>query len=183
MPSPTRTSYTNAEDHATAESSVGSKVERLLIVRLGAMGDVIHTSAGRSGVASGIPRSDAGLADRRTLGGIVVHVVYASLGSSICAASVGRSGSHRQHSPVARRTVFGRHLGASGGQSRAICERHDTKLRLTFRARCVRPCWRDGRERRSSTGRPSLAKISPPCSTPASSSARATYCGTEFVAG
>src|SRR5450432_794515 len=48
MPSSGTTSPRNAEGHATVApaiagpTTIGSKIERLLIVRLGAMGDVIH---------------------------------------------------------------------------------------------------------------------------------------------
>src|ERR1700690_1431506 len=60
MPSPARTSYPNAEDHATGESSVGSKVERLLIVRLGAMGDVVHTLPAVAALRAAFPEATLG---------------------------------------------------------------------------------------------------------------------------
>jgi heptosyltransferase-1 len=91
MPSPARTSYPNAEDHATGESSVGSKVERLLIVRLGAMGDVIHTLPAVAALRMAFPEA--------TLGWLIEER-WAEL---LCTLSTPRSGPRSAQRPLVDR--------------------------------------------------------------------------------
>jgi heptosyltransferase I len=91
MPSPARTSYPNAEDHATAEPSVGSKVERLLIVRLGAMGDIIHTLPAVAALRGAFPEA--------TLGWLIEER-WAEL---LCTLSTPRSGPRSAQRPLVDR--------------------------------------------------------------------------------
>lgn len=91
MPSPTLTSYTNAGDHASAESSVGSKIERLLIVRLGAMGDVIHTLPAVAALRAAFPEA--------TLGWLIEER-WAEL---LCTLSTPRSGPRSAQRPLVDR--------------------------------------------------------------------------------
>ena len=72
MPSPARTSLKSARS-STIVSRTPHEVERLLIVRLGAMGDVIHGLPAVAALRAAFPEATAGLADRRALGGIAVH--------------------------------------------------------------------------------------------------------------
>ncbi|MGA9797949.1 MAG: lipopolysaccharide heptosyltransferase I [Terriglobales bacterium] len=91
MPSPTLTSYTNPGDHTTAESSVGSKIERLLIVRLGAMGDVIHTLPAVAALRAAFPEA--------TLGWLIEER-WAEL---LCTLSTPRSGPRSAQRPLVDR--------------------------------------------------------------------------------
>ena len=155
----------------------------LLIVRLGAMGDVIHGLPAVAALRAAFPGSAVGLADRRALGGIAVHLAHAALGPAFGAASAGGPGSHREHPAVARRAFFRRNLGTRRRQLERFAGQRDMKLPSTFRVRCVRLCWRGGRERLSFTDsaqpRENLASM---FYTRQVIAARRTRCGTESVA-
>ena len=98
-----------------------------------------------------------------------MHVAHTALRPAFGAASAGRPHPHREHPPVALRAFFRCDLGAHRGQPERFA---GGAIR-----NCPRPsgrgafvaCWRAGRERLSSTERPSLAKIWPPCFTRARS--------------
>ena len=86
-------------------------IARMLIVRLGAMGDVIHGLHAAAALRAGISRSAAGLAHRRALGGITVHLAHAALGPAVGATSAGGPGPHSEHPAVAARAFFRGNLG------------------------------------------------------------------------
>ena len=104
-------------------------IARMLIVRLGAMGDVIHGLPAVAALREAFPETHAGLADRRALGGITVHLAHAALGPAFAAASAGGPDSHREHPAMAARAFFRGNLGTRRRQlersaGRAIRNRH-----------------------------------------------------------
>jgi heptosyltransferase-1 len=91
MPSPGQGPHPSAEAHAIAESSTGSHVDRLLIVRLGAMGDVIHTLPAAAALRAAFPEA--------TLGWLIEER-WAEL---LCTLSTPRSGQRSPQRPLVDR--------------------------------------------------------------------------------
>src|SRR5450755_3743245 len=92
MSSPARTSPRNAESPAPAEPPpVGSKIDRLLIVRLGAMGDIIHGLPAVTALRTAFP--DAML-------GWLIEERWAEL---LCTLPTPRSGPRSAQRPLADR--------------------------------------------------------------------------------
>ena len=88
----------------------------LLIVRLGAMGDIIHTFPQRLRCAQAFPDAMHRMGDRRTLGGIAVHFADAALRPALAAAAAGRPNPHRQYGDSGgARLVLDADLGAHRG--------------------------------------------------------------------
>jgi heptosyltransferase I len=92
LPSPAQTSPKNAAGPAIAEpTTVGSKIERLLIVRLGAIGDVIHGLPAVAALRAAFPQA--------TLGWLIEER-WAEL---LCTLPTSRSGSCSAQRPLVDR--------------------------------------------------------------------------------
>jgi heptosyltransferase I len=91
MPAPDQSSHPNAKAHAIVDPSVGSKIERLLIVRLGAMGDVVHTLPAAAALRAAFPEA--------TLGWLIEER-WAEL---LCTLSTPRSGQRSPQRPLVDR--------------------------------------------------------------------------------